>query len=59
VNALTFSEFLAAFLFSVRVMRTEEPAPVPLDDPTRDPNWCWTHNQMYPACAQQHEQEQK
>lgn len=24
------------------------------NDPTRDPNWCWTHNMMYPACVGMH-----
>lgn len=24
------------------------------NDPTRDPNWCWTHGMMYPQCAGMH-----
>lgn len=38
------------------LLRTEEAPPAPADDPTRDPNWCHTHGQMWPACAPQHEE---
>ena len=38
------------------MVRTEEAPPVPAEDPTRNPNWCWTHQQMWPACAGQHEE---
>lgn len=57
MNALTFSEALAALLAGARLARAEEPQPVPLDDPTRDPDWCWTHGMKYPACQQQHEEQ--
>ena len=59
IAALTFNEVLLAFLAGARMLRAEEEPPVPADDPTRDPNYCWMHSQIYPACAQQHEQEQK
>jgi hypothetical protein len=55
VNTLTFNEVLLALLASTYMLRSEEPEPAPADDPTRDPNWCWTHQQIYPACAGQHE----
>ncbi|MEW1547499.1 hypothetical protein [Streptomyces tsukubensis] len=35
----------------ILAMAAEEPAPPPLDDPQRDPNWCHRHGRMYPACA--------
>jgi hypothetical protein len=38
------------------LVRTEDP-PAPADDPTRNPNWCWTHSQIWPACAPQHEEQ--
>jgi Spy/CpxP family protein refolding chaperone len=38
-------------------LRTAEEPSVPANDPTRDPNWCWTHSQMWPACAPQHEEQ--
>ena len=47
---------LAAVMTLGGVWRTEEEPPVPADDPTRHPNWCHAHNQMWPACAGQHEE---
>jgi hypothetical protein len=35
----------------------EEAPPAPPDDPTRNPNYCWTHNAIYPACAGRHEEQ--
>jgi hypothetical protein len=32
----------------------EPPAPVSYDDPQRNPNYCWTHNMIWPACAGMH-----
>lgn len=42
---------------AVRSEQPEEEPPAPPDDPTRDPNYCWTHSQIYPACAPQHEEQ--
>ncbi|MEV7814292.1 hypothetical protein AB0P05_26740 [Streptomyces flaveolus] len=53
ITALTFTQVLAAFLLQAHMMRAEE-QPVPADDPQRDPNYCWTHNMLWPACAEQH-----
>jgi hypothetical protein len=54
--ALTFNDLLTEFLIRARLLRSED-EPVPADDPTRDPNYCWTHGQIYPACASQHEEQ--
>jgi hypothetical protein len=51
-QALTFGGLLAAFLLRGRRKRTQEV--VAYDDPQRDPNWCWTHNMLWPACAGMH-----
>jgi hypothetical protein len=56
VNPLTFSEVLSAFALRALILRAEEAPPVPADDPTRNPDYCWTHGQIYPACAGQHEE---
>lgn len=55
--ALTFNDLLSMFLIRARLLRAEEEPPAPADDPTRDPNYCWMHNALYPACAQQHEEQ--
>jgi len=26
----------------------------PANDPQRDPNWCFMHNMMWPACQNMH-----
>jgi hypothetical protein len=55
--ALSFSASLNLFRHRAWLLRAEEEPPVPPDDPTRNPNWCWTHGQIYPACAGQHEEQ--
>lgn len=55
--ALTFAEMLAALGLRMSILRVEDEPPVPANDPTRDPNWCWTHSQTWPACAPQHEEQ--
>lgn len=57
MNALTFGQVLAALALHARILRAEEAPPVPADDPTRNPNWCHAHSQMWPACAPQHEEQ--
>jgi hypothetical protein len=57
MHVLTFSEVLSAFALRALILRSEDAPPVPADDPTRDPNWCHTHGQMWPACAPQHEEQ--
>lgn len=57
MNTLTFAEMLTAFGLSALIVRAEEAPPVPADDPTRNPNYCWTHGQIYPACAGRHEEQ--
>lgn len=52
--ALSSSATLDFLLRRAWVLRTEEEPPVPLDDPQRDPNYCWTHNMVWPACAGMH-----
>jgi hypothetical protein len=57
MGALSFSASLDLLLRRAWLLRAEEAPPVPPDDPTRDPNYCWTHGQIYPACAGQHEEQ--
>lgn len=38
----------------VPLVMHEQDNQVPLNDPQRDPNWCHTHSQMWPACAGEH-----
>lgn len=57
MGALSFAASLDLLLRRTRALRrqeTEPPAPVAYDDPQRDPNYCWTHNMIYPACAGMH-----
>lgn len=54
IAALSFSDTLTEFLVRARLLSAEEEPPVPADDPTRDPDWCWAHNKMWPACADEH-----
>lgn len=56
-QALTFGGLLAAFLLKAQLLMAEDQEPVPADDPQRNPNYCWTHGQIYPACASQHEEQ--
>lgn len=56
-SALIVGQVLAALALHARILRAEEAPPVPVDDPTRNPNWCHAHSQMWPACAPQHEEE--
>lgn len=53
---MTAALMFSAFLLRAFTLRAEEAPPVPADDPTRNPNYCWTHGQVYPACAGQHEE---
>jgi hypothetical protein len=55
--ALPFNALLEGFLRFAWALRAEEEEPVPADDPTRNPNYRWTHGQVYPACASQHEEQ--
>ncbi|MET9385274.1 hypothetical protein ABZY09_30435 [Streptomyces sp. NPDC002928] len=56
MTALSFAASLDILLRRVKAQRIEpEPlAPVAYDDPQRNPNYCWTHNAIYPACANMH-----
>lgn len=56
IATLTFNDLLTEFLIRARLLRVEEDPPAPADDPTRNPNYCWMHGQIYPACAGQHEE---
>lgn len=53
MTAVSFSACLALFALRARLLRAEEEV-VAYDDPQRDPNYCWTHNMIYPACAGMH-----
>jgi hypothetical protein len=53
IAALTFNDLLTEFLVRARLMRAKEEV-VAYDDPQRDPNWCWMHNKLWPACADEH-----
>jgi hypothetical protein len=46
-----------AYQVGLALRLSEEAPPAPPDDPTRNPNYCWTHGQIYPACASQHEEQ--
>jgi hypothetical protein len=46
--------FSVSALHRSRPATQEPPAPVAYDDPQRDPNYCWTHNMIWPACAGMH-----
>jgi hypothetical protein len=49
------SALWSLFLRSARRQRAEEQVVTANDDdPRRSPNWCWTHNMLYPACAGMH-----
>lgn len=53
----SFEDMLSDFLRKARALRSEEEEkeePVAQDDPQRDPNWCWMHNMLWPACAGMH-----
>lgn len=39
------------------LLRHEEAPPAPEDDPRRSPDYCWAHDQTYPACAAEHEEQ--
>lgn len=52
-QTLTFGGLLAAFLLRARRGRAAEEV-VSYDDPRRSPNYCWTHNMIWPACAGMH-----
>lgn len=52
-TALSFGAYLALFALRARLIRAEEEV-VAYDDPRRDPNWCWMHNMLWPACAGMH-----
>ena len=49
-TTVSFSDLLAKFLLRTRSVNE----PVAYDDPQRDPNYCWTHNMIYPDCAGMH-----
>jgi hypothetical protein len=44
---------LSAFLRSARRQRVEDEV-VAYNDPQRDPNWCFAHGMLWPACAGMH-----
>lgn len=52
ITALTFGQLLAAFLLQAHLGRAR--AVVAYDDPQRDPNYCWTHHMIWPACEGMH-----
>ncbi|MFF3363554.1 hypothetical protein [Streptomyces misionensis] len=52
ITTLIFGQLLAAFLLQAHLGRMQ--GVVAYDDPQRDPNWCWTHNALWPACAGKH-----
>jgi len=54
IAALTFNELMAGFLRHAKRPVADEPEVVAYDDPQRDPNYCWTHNMIWPACAGMH-----
>jgi hypothetical protein len=51
---MSFSAALDLLLRRAWFLRIEAEPPVAYDDPQRDPNYCWTHNMIYPACADMH-----
>lgn len=52
--ALSFAASLDLLLRRAKLLRIEQEPVVAYDDPQRNPNYCWTHNMIWPACAGMH-----
>jgi hypothetical protein len=52
--ALSFEDILTGFLQHALRPVVEREEVVASDDPRRNPNYCWTHNMIWPACADRH-----